>query len=190
MRIIFLVVFTIVVVGLFVSGVVLIKKEGIRLPQLPIKQITTLTQLPILDKGDYEIATVSSVIDGDTIILTDKTHVRYIGMNTPEIANAFFKKKGECFGNEATQENKKLVEGKTIKMQKDVSDIDKYGRKLRYVWVPSTSSGQAVFVNDILVKEGYAKVDTVPPDTKYQTQFKLSAIEAEINQRGLWNACK
>lgn len=125
---------------------------------------------------------VLNVIDGDTIKLSDGRVVRYIGINTPETKD---KRKGiECFGKEAFEKNKELVEGKEIRLEKDVSEKDKYGRLLRYVYVDE------IFVNDYLVREGYAYAVTYPPDVKYQKQFKEAQDEAIENNRGLWKECK
>ncbi len=129
-----------------------------------------------------EIATVEAIIDGDTIVLTDKRKVRYIGMDTPEIFPR--QKKPECFGEEAALENKYLIEGKTITMKKDISETDKYGRLLRYVWV------DGIFVNKYLVRQGYARSAKFPPDIAYANEFKIAAQEAKKEDKGLWNICK
>ncbi len=128
---------------------------------------------------------VIRVIDGDTIEIKGKQKVRYIGINTPEIYHdTTGKKTGEqCFANESYFENKKLVEGKEIFIQKDVSEVDKYKRLLCYVWVGGT------FVNDYLVRQGFAQVSTFPPDVKYQQQFLEAQEEAKVNNRGLWKEC-
>jgi hypothetical protein len=89
----------------------------------------------------------------------------------------------ECFGQEASNKNKELVEGKRVKLEKDVSETDKYGRLLRYVWVDD------VFVNDYLVRQGYAYAYTYPPDVKYAEQFVQAQQEARENNRGLWAIC-
>ena len=62
------------------------------------------------------------MIDGDTIVIEGGQKVRYIGMNTPEVETS------ECYATEATEINKNLVLGKEVKLEKDVSDTDKYGR--------------------------------------------------------------
>lgn len=129
-----------------------------------------------------EVATVSAVIDGDTIELIDKRRVRYIGIDTPETKHP--SKGMECFGKESAQKNKELVEGKTITMQKDVSETDKYKRLLRYVWVDK------LFINELLVREGYALQSTFPPDVRFADLFKQAAEEARINKKGLWNSCR
>lgn len=120
---------------------------------------------------------VIKVIDGDTIQLEDGQKVRYIGIDSPEL-------KKDCFANEATFKNKELVEGKKIELVKDVSEKDRYGRLLRYVYV----NGE--FVNEILVREGYAKSAKYPPDIKFQKQLKEIENVAKEQQKGLWAACK
>ena len=72
-----------------------------------------------------DVARVTQVIDGDTIRVEGGYKVRYIGIDTPEM--------GEAFGMEAWQANRKLVEGKKVRLERDVSETDKYGRLLRYV---------------------------------------------------------
>lgn len=124
-------------------------------------------------------AFVAKVVDGDTIVLSTGEKVRYIGVDTPETHHPF--KKVECFGQEAFQENKSLVENKEIRLEKDVSDKDKYGRLLRYVYVGD------IFVNDYLARSGYASSATFPPDIKFQEQFQNAESEARKNNRGLWS---
>lgn len=128
-----------------------------------------------------ETARVARVIDGDTIELTDKRRIRYIGVDTPELGDN--RKHVECFAIEAMEENTRLVEGKTVRLMKDVSEIDKYGRLLRYVYIGD------VFVQDHLVRQGFARIDTIPPDIANQQQFLNSGQEAQEQKRGLWNTC-
>lgn len=124
---------------------------------------------------------VVRVIDGDTIEIEGNKKVRYIGISTPELKDP--RKPVGCFAQEAADENKKLVEGKEVSIQKDVSEVDKYKRLLRYVWVGDT------FINDYLVRQGFAQVSTFPPDVKYQQQFLEAQKEAQENKRGLWKEC-
>ena len=128
--------------------------------------------------GDFK---VSRVIDGDTIEIEGGEKVRYIGMDTPETVDP--DKPVQCFGKEASIENKQLVEGKIVRLEKDTSDRDKYGRLLRYVWVGDD------FINLELVQLGFARVETIAPDQKYEDQFIDAQQEAEISKLGLWFAC-
>lgn len=136
--------------------------------------ITTSTANPTT-----ETAIVTKVIDGDTIELDSGEKVRYVGMDTPEIT----KGKNECYGHEASVKNTELVLGKTITMKKDVSDRDRYGRLLRYVWIGDT------FVNAEMVKLGYAAILTIPPDVAQIAYFKQLQTEARTANVGLWNSC-
>ncbi|MGI6103017.1 MAG: thermonuclease family protein [Patescibacteria group bacterium] len=121
---------------------------------------------------------VASVVDGDTITLETGERVRYIGVDTPETYGT-----PECFGTEAKERNRTLVEGRTVRLVADVEDRDKYGRLLRYVWVGDS------FVNDALVRDGYASTLTIPPNIAYADTFRLAAADARAAGRGLWNAC-
>jgi len=120
----------------------------------------------ILVENIRETAKVMRVIDGDTIELSDGRRVRYIGVNSPEMTDK--RKNILCFANMAKVENQKLVEGRTVELEKDISDKDKYDRLLRYVWINNK------MVNLTMVEGGYAKVATYPPDVKYKDLF-LSA---------------
>ena len=121
-------------------------------------------------------------MDGDTIELTDKRRVRYIGINTPEIN--FGKGNPQCFATDAARINKELVAGQDIEMEKDVSQTDKYGRLLRFVYADD------VLINDFLLRQGYARLEQVPPDTRLSQQFKEAVSEAKENKRGLWKTCE
>ncbi len=136
-----------------------------------------------IQKTTQEIAMVKRVIDGDTIKLDNGQTVRYIGIDTPETVHP--SKPVQCFGKEASEKNKELVEGKEVTLKKDISETDKYGRLLRYVYV------DGIFINDYLVRNGFASSFSYPPDIKYQEQFKEAEEEARNDNRGLWadNAC-
>lgn len=126
-------------------------------------------------------ATVTRIIDGDTIevdIDGQKRRLRYIGVNTPETVDP--RRPVECFGKEASERNKQLVDGKTVGLEKDVSETDKFGRLLRYIWA------EGRMVNAMLVKEGYATASTFPPDVKYAALFASYQSEAGAAGRGLW----
>ncbi len=68
------------------------------------------------------------------------------------------------------------------------SDQDKYGRLLRLIFLP-LDDGTILFVNDYLVREGFAKVMTYPPDIKYNEKFREAEAEAKAEKRGLWGKC-
>jgi micrococcal nuclease len=115
---------------------------------------------------------VTGVIDGDTIIIEGGYRVRYIGIDTPEKDQAYYEK--------AKQINRELVHNKTVRLERDTTDKDRYGRLLRYVYV------EDIFVNAEIVKRGYAYSMTYPPDTKYQVYLEAMEQEARLTRRGMW----
>ena len=169
--------------GSFVLG--RISKES----KSPVPTSTTVpitTSLPSLTETPTSSSVsgtfkVTRVVDGDTIEIEGGEKVRYIGVDTPETVDP--RKPVQCFGIEASKKNKELVEGKTVRLGKDITDRDKYSRLLRYVWVDD------LFVNLELVKQGFANSYSYPPDIKYQKEFLAAETEAREAQRGLWKAC-
>ena len=122
------------------------------------------------------------VIDGDTIeieIAGQLFTVRYIGVDTPETKHPTLGV--QPYGPEASERNRQLVESKTVYVERDVSDTDRFGRLLRYVYVDD------VMVNEVLVQEGYARVSTYPPDIRYVARFITLEREAIVAGRGLWS---
>jgi micrococcal nuclease len=115
---------------------------------------------------------VIDVIDGDTIIIAGGYHVRYIGIDAPE--------KGETYFMEATEANRQFVKGKKVKLERDRSEKDKYGRLLYYVYVDN------ILVNAEMVRLGYAYAKTYSPDTKHQLYLEAMEIEAKQLKRGIW----
>ena len=128
-------------------------------------------------------AIVTRVVDGDTIVIDTGEKVRYIGMNTPESVDP--RRPVQCFGKEASEYNKQLVTGKKVRLVKDVSETDKYGRLLRYVYLED-----GTFVNEKLVRDGYASVMTIPPDVQLSNIINAAEREARADRRGFWAACK
>ena len=122
-----------------------------------------------------DTARVIQVIDGDTIIIEGGYRVRYIGIDTPEIYPHL-----EAYGTEAWLANRSLVEGMEIRLERDVSEVDRYGRLLRYVYV------DGIMVNAELVKLGLAEAKAYPPDTRYQDELEGLEEQARRAGRGMW----
>lgn len=95
------------------------------------KEIKQVLNQPTVNQTQNRVlpkdGVVKRVIDGDTIELNDGTTIRYQGTNAPDSNEPYYK--------EATQENKKLVEGKKIKLEYDAYTSDKFGRILAYAIV-------------------------------------------------------
>jgi micrococcal nuclease len=138
-------------------------------------------------KFNLEAATVARVVDGDTFELTDGRKVRLIGVNTPESTT-----RTELYGKEASNYTSSKLAGKTVWLQKDVSETDRYGRLLRIVWlqIPTDDMNESEIrtkmFNADLVLNGYAEPSTYPPDVKYADYFRKFAREAREANKGLW----
>ncbi|MEA2015930.1 MAG: thermonuclease family protein [Actinomycetota bacterium] len=127
-------------------------------------------------RGNSDAYIVREVIDGDTIILSNNSRVRLIGINTPE--------RGMYFFEEARDALKVMVLEREVIMEKDISEMDKYGRLLRYVYA------DGMFVNLEMVRKGFANCYTYPPDVKYSEEFVEAERNARADNMGLWESSK
>ena len=124
-------------------------------------------------------AVVQRVIDGDTVVLSTGEHVRYIGVDTPELHHP--RKPVQPYAREAAEFNRRLVEGKKVRLEWDVQRRDKYTRLLAYVFLED-----GTLVNAQLLRLGYGQLLTIPPDVKYVDLFVKMQKEAREAKRGLW----
>ncbi len=125
---------------------------------------------------------VTAVIDGDTIEIDTAERVRLIGIDAPEFS--YDGKASDCFSKEAKQKLSTLVVNKTVRLEKDLTDKDKYKRLLRYVWI------DGLLVNETLVYEGYAVANVFQPDTAYAQRLYRAQHFARIKKKGLWKKCR
>jgi micrococcal nuclease len=119
------------------------------------------------------------VIDGDTVELEGGARLRYIGIDAPEMSSTG---REECLAEAAKAANASLVEGKEVEFKVDVSDKDRFGRSLRYVY-----AGE-VFVNMALIEQGLARTYAYPPDTKYRRDFADAEARAKLARLGMWGS--
>jgi micrococcal nuclease len=158
--------------------------------ELTVQAPATFSEEP----GGYESATIERVVDGDTLVvrITGRTEgpglgdavvgrsyrVRLIGIDTPESVDP--RRRVECFGREAGAAMSALVEGRPVRLVKDVEEADRYERLLRYVYMESE------MVNARLVANGYAQSYTYPPNVRHSDLFVQLEREAREGARGLW----
>lgn len=130
-------------------------------------------------------AVVVQVIDGDTIDViaegrTNTQRVRYIGIDTPE---PYAEAEPECGSAAASLRNQELVSGQNVVLVPGADPYDKYDRLLAYVYVGDT------FVNETLIREGYATVMMIQPNTQYQNDFNNLYKNARKEKTGIWATC-
>jgi micrococcal nuclease len=133
---------------------------------------------------DSTTVEVTRVIDGDTIEVDYQGHtedVRYIGVDTPESVKP--DTPVQCYALAASHFNDRLVDGERVRLDFDAEQRDVYGRLLAYVHLGKK------FVNAELVRLGYARTLTIPPNTRYASLFGRLERAAADDGRGLWGKC-
>lgn len=143
---------------------------------------TTSTSLPA------GAATVTRVVDGDTIVVDvaggGEEKVRLIGIDTPETKDP--RRPVQCFGKEASARTAALLPpGTPVRLVRDAELRDRYGRLLAYVY----RLNDDLFVNLTLAREGYAAAATYPPNVAHTDELVAAAGRARAEGRGLWGAC-
>jgi micrococcal nuclease len=141
----------------------------------------------VLDRGSPTAgppgtATVTRVVDGDTVVLSGIGKSRLIGVDTPEVYGGV-----ECFGPEASSYAKRLLTGRRVRVRPGAERRDRYGRALVYLWL---RDGR--FVNELLVAGGWARTLEIAPNVRYAALLRRRARDAREARRGLWSpaACR
>lgn len=142
--------------------------------------------------GDHDIpedardAVVDYVHDGDTLFLAgttpldDRTKVRLLGIDTPEIGEH-----AECYGDEATALLRELLpEGTAVHVLADVQPLDKYGRSLLFVY-----REDGMLVNLELIERGAAEAVVLPPNLMLADELEAAEDRARAAGLGMWGAC-
>lgn len=116
---------------------------------------------------------VGHIVDGDTFHCRDGRKVRLIGIDAPE--------RRQSFGSVASHALLKMLPSdRAVRLERDLSLTDRYGRLLAYVWVGPT------LVNETMVRDGWAVLYTVPPNVKYADRLGRAQKEARAQGAGLW----
>ena len=134
-----------------------------------------------------DVATIVSVVDGDTIVLKVQNQtetVRLLGIDTPETVHP--SKPIECFGPEASAFAKAtLVKGSTVKLLRDVESRDRYQRLLVYLFL-----ADGTLFNQLLIDRGFARTLSIEPNTAFASQFAWHESNAKNRRVGLWQSCE
>jgi len=138
---------------------------------------------PVLTFAEGNQGTVTRVVDGDTfkVQLETSQTVRIIGIDTPETVDP--RKPVQCFGKEASNKLKKLLEGEDVVLETNpAEDTDKYDRLLRYVNLDGEDIGAQ------MIEEGYAYSYKQYPHPRLE-EYNALEKEAREENRGLWGSC-
>ena len=112
------------------------------------------------------------VLRGDTLIQPFGSEVSLIGIKAPD-------RNEPCF-EESKNKLKDLVVGKNVTLQRDVSDMNYYGRYLRYAFIDDD------FVNEVMLREGLAKYVGSDVNINYSSLLYEAEVDAITNRRCLW----
>ena len=139
-------------------------------PPLSVNSLSESSDRKIATCGASSNTIVTKVIDGDTLVVAGGEHVRLLGIDADE-------KGAPCY-DASKYRLEALVLNKQISLEKDITDVDQYGRCLRAVFLGEENIGLQ------LVKEGVAVARFYPPDVKYREQISLAEQSAMQNKTG------
>ena len=189
-KIFFAIIFEAVIIGLFIfASILVINNKSINNninlgsdnnnPNQADEQSYEPLSNPTINSKDISYETVSKIVDGDTITLSNNEKIRFIGINTEE--------KGQKCYQKATDRLSELILNKKVKLETDIDKVDKYGRSLRFVFLGDEN------INVLLVKEGLATVYTVGSNKKYISELEKAQRDAREGQGCIWqksSSCK
>lgn len=128
-------------------------------------------------------AVVRRVIDGDTVQLANGQLIRYLGIDAPEMRRRIGERwvsDPEPWAEAATDANRRLAEGKRVRLVYDLQTHDRFGRLLAYVYVDEQ------MLNEQLLQEGFARPLPIPPNVRHAQRFQKAVEEAKRAGRGVW----
>ncbi len=134
---------------------------------------TVSKQIENKENEQENFSIVTFVVDGDTVEIKNGNRIRLIGIDSPE--------RGESFYNESRNALEDMVLNKKVRLEKDISDTDRYNRLLRYIFI------DGVFINKEMVRQGYATAYPYEPDTTYKNEFSLVEKDAKLSKIGIWS---
>jgi len=137
---------------------------------------------PVFDDSKDRLYLVTEVIDGDTIEINGSDRVRFLGIDAPE--------RGECYFSESKEALSNLIEGEYVRLEKDISGVDFYGRLLRYVFLPQEDTMDDTFINDYMLEQGFADIYEASQDKRYRGILMHGRNEAVTMGKGMWSACE
>src|SRR5262252_1088994 len=153
-----------------------------RMQLLPLLLVSSLPFLQSSTLHRSDLVLVRSVIDGDTIVVSNVGRVRLLGIDAPEIGRVF--DTPAPFGREARDRLTDLILHRWVRLEMDGNSaaIDAYNRRLAYVL-----TGDGTFVNAVMVQEGLARVSARLPLTRL-AELQRAEAEAQAFRRGMWGS--
>lgn len=143
-----------------------------------------------MDLTDGGTATVKAVIDGDTVILDDGRQVRLVGIQAPKLPLGREGFAAWPLGIEAKVHLESLVLGHAVELRLAAQAMDRHGRLLAHVLLPSQGSlsgpGDRVWVQGAMLAAGLARVYTFPDNRLLAAEMLALERQARADGSGLW----
>jgi len=162
--------------------------QGLRptalLPAIALPLLAVLSCAGPVRAEQADWARVLRVLDGRTIEVTwrgAREMVRYIGVAAPEFRQPVEDPEEDEWARRARDWNRRLVEGRLVRLELDALPRDREGHLLAYVF-----SQEGTFVNAWLIEFGFAEAVSRPPNLRYQADLNRLEREAREKARGLW----
>ena len=149
----------------------------VRAYHLP-KETEWETKSQVSELSESDTYSVKTVLDGDSLKLSNGAEVRMIGIDAPD------KKEGMFYADEARQFAKKLLEGRTVRLLFDRDKKDRYGRFLAYLLYMDGETQKIANVE--ITRAGCAYAYTYKPNTAYDKEIVAAQKEAREKNLGIW----
>jgi micrococcal nuclease len=134
---------------------------------------------PALKPQTAQNPMVIDVHDGDTITVKYsngiREKIRLLGVDAPELEQ-------RPHGIQAKTYLRRLILNKRVRLESDQQTLDKFGRRLSYVYAGSK------FINQRIVANGWALSSNIRPNTRYEKTLALAQRQARTANAGVWNS--
>lgn len=139
--------------------------------------LTSYAGTACLATAPQQKATLDYVVDGDTLVLSDKRKIRVLGINTPEMHPP-----AEAMSKEATDAAKALLpKNSNITLYTSFEAKDRHGRTLAHV-----VNHEGVNLAKRLLSQGLAAAIAIQPNTRCANHYKALEETARDKKLGLW----
>ncbi len=164
------IIISVIIITLFASALHLYNRSA----KEPFKETAIFTH-PEFKGYNLRFIYVRYIYDGDTVKLADNTVIRYLGIDTPEIAHAP-NEKDEPKAREAMEVNRKLTGGKEVLLVIPKVGEYTYDRLLAYIYAPVNK--EYISVTEYLLKEGLGDSKYGKPDSALPYKITAGKLEA------------
>jgi len=153
------------------------------------------------------------VIDGDTFDLAqcgadgDPERVRLLGIDAPETAKPGVA--ADCYGDEATLELERILSGRSLRLEFDLTCQGDFNRTLAWVFIEGDADDPLIaelelldnlgieedgsfklLVNEWMVRAGHARLYEDEEEHRYEDRMYEAQRQAALTAQGLWGVCE